>query len=114
MAKTILFSDNILNFIFASIVLPELWHAGQCRRHLLNVVVKEVEDLHVVQVGHGRRDLRDLVVRQRQPRDVGHLPEPWHLLQVDEVLVTEVYLSPGQTLGLVQGLADDLGRHGVA
>ena len=53
---------------------PKFGHTGNTLWQLLNVVVEEVEDLHVVQVGHGRRDLRDLVVRQRQPGDVGHLP----------------------------------------
>ena len=91
--------------------LPKLWHARQRGRDLLQIVVEEVEDLQIVQVGHGSWNLGDLVVREGQPGDVHHVPEPRHLLQVHEILVTEVDLGPGEALGLLKGLPDDLGRH---
>ena len=71
-----------------------------------------VQDLEVLKIGHGRRQLCDLVVTQGQPGDVLHPPHSRHVgLKGDEGLVREVQFSILDPLGLLQGLLDDLGGH---
>ncbi len=58
---------------------PELGHAGKGAGELLQAVVEEVENLQVLEGGEGGRQVRDLVVGQRQPADVLHAPQAGHV-----------------------------------
>jgi len=103
---------KIIQLVDAQVEYPEFWHSRQRDGHLLQGVVEQVEDLHVLQVCYRRWQLRDLVVAEGQPRDVLHPPQLGHVgLQRDQGLVREVQLSILHPRCLLQGLLDDLGGH---